>query len=299
VAPLPLIHVPYRKRLDMYEPNVKAGVVTNKSRKLGQQLILNYCFGHRESTLLLCPYGLLTSFVNHGKEPNVELRWSDVTRSAHSPEWLNKTVKDFTKQKFAVLTMEIVALRDIAKDEEILLDYGDEWQQAWDEHIRHWQPLEGAESYISADELNQNVTTSKLKTVFEQIEHPYPPNVELQFDLAFRERSDWIHHLKEGTLTKYRLDEGEELARCDILRSTLGKDDQYYYDIVYTYIDDDEEEEQNIKLTGIPREAFVFKDKPYTADFLQKHVFRHDIRIPDSIFPDSWRNLQESMDPED
>jgi hypothetical protein len=306
VAPLPLIHIPFRRRLTMYEPDLKTGQVTDKSRKLGQQLLLNYCFGHRESTMLLCPYGLLTSFVNHGKVPNVALRWSDSKQSADSPilEWFNKTVKDFTKQKFAVLIMELVALRDIAKDEEILLDYGDEWQQAWDTHVLNWKaPSEGGKSFMTAYELNriisQSNATIQLKTVFQQIKSPYPPNVELYFDLAFRERSNWLDYWKKGKLAEYKLLEGDELVKCDILRAVRARDKRYFYDIVYTYWNEDEEKEQNIKLTRVPSEAFIFKDKPYTADFLQKHVFRHDIRIPDAIFPESWKNIPHNTESKD
>jgi SET domain len=283
VAPLPMIHIPYRERLSMYLPGSK------DDEKIGQQLILNYCFGHRESTMLLCPYGPFSSFINHGSEPNVKMRWSDPIRSSHSPEWLNKSVDEFTTQEGAVLTMELVAIRNIEKNEEILLDYGDEWEKAWNQHVENWVPVAGADSYVSAEEINLDMK-SRLKTVFEQIEHPYPSNLELFFDLAFRNRWDWIHHWKKGRLSTYRMNAGQLLARCDILKSNIGNDGRFSYDAIYTDPQTQEENEVNIRVTDVPREAFVFKDKPYTADFLQKNVFRHDIRIPDSIFPEAWKN---------
>ncbi|KAI2504643.1 hypothetical protein MHU86_9753 [Fragilaria crotonensis] len=111
VAPLPLIHVPSRERLEMFQPDFSVENVVNKTKAVGQQLLVNYCFGHRHSTMLLCPYGLLTGLINH-RTPNVKLQWSDSAKFT-CPEWLNKTIEEFAKHKFAVLSMELVALRDI------------------------------------------------------------------------------------------------------------------------------------------------------------------------------------------
>lgn len=50
-----------------------------------QQLIVNYCFSHPNSTLLLFPYGPIVNFINHaddndddedGEKPNAIIRWS-------------------------------------------------------------------------------------------------------------------------------------------------------------------------------------------------------------------------------
>ena len=46
IAVLPLIHVGERKRLDFYKVlDAKQGIVDH-STVTGQQLLLNYCFGH-------------------------------------------------------------------------------------------------------------------------------------------------------------------------------------------------------------------------------------------------------------
>jgi hypothetical protein len=280
VAPLPLMHIPYRQRLNMYLPE------GNHSDVIGQQVLLNYCFGHKESTMLLCPYGPFTTFINHGREPNVKLRWSDPIRSSHSPEWLNKSIDDFTTQEGAVLSMELVAIRNIKKDEEILLDYGDDWEEAWNQHVEYWVPAKGADVYVSSEELNLDLT-SRLKTVFEQIDDPYPFNLELFFDLAFQNWWDWFYPLKKGKLSDYRINAGQYLVKCDIMKAYLGHDDRFYYDAIFS---NPESEERHEWVKDVPREAFVFKDKPYTADFLQQNVFRHDMRIPDDIFPEAWKN---------
>lgn len=65
VAPMPLIHVPRREILDTWPVHVVYDEVLDQDRyivdrkgKKSAQLLLNYCFGHKESTMLLCPYGM-------------------------------------------------------------------------------------------------------------------------------------------------------------------------------------------------------------------------------------------------
>jgi hypothetical protein len=55
ILPVPLIHIPNREMLEMYEVG-KDGEV-NRTNVVGYQLLLNYCLGHRDSTMLLSPYG--------------------------------------------------------------------------------------------------------------------------------------------------------------------------------------------------------------------------------------------------
>ena len=75
----------------------------------------------------------------------------------------------------AQLAMKLVALRDIEAGEEIFWDYGDEWEAAWQKHVQEWKPVEGAETYISAFEMNQQVD-HVFRTEAEQEDSPYPPN---------------------------------------------------------------------------------------------------------------------------
>ncbi|MFW0861982.1 MAG: SET domain-containing protein-lysine N-methyltransferase [Candidatus Komeilibacteria bacterium] len=66
--------------------------------------LLHYEFGHEEGKNLFClGYG---SMYNHSKKANIEYRYSS-----------NK-LKD---------CLDFVALRDIKKDEELFISYGDEW----------------------------------------------------------------------------------------------------------------------------------------------------------------------------
>jgi len=95
---------------------------TKKKRKQ-YDLIINYSFGHNNSTVLLTPYGGMINYINHSRErANVRVRWPDRELVAHKPEWLHfspEKLRD-TVEKIG-LSFEYVALRDIKEGEEVLM----------------------------------------------------------------------------------------------------------------------------------------------------------------------------------
>lgn len=163
VAPLPLIHLPDRSVLNMYAAGTVMDRETGKlardvTKPIHQQLLLNYCFGHGESTLLLCPYGVVSSLVNHaptislsgdGPTANVKVVWSHKT-TAH-PEWRDRPIADWAYSYQTGLGFEYVALRDIAAGEEVFVDYGSEWQAAWDAHVANYKPVERLIDTLNGD----------------------------------------------------------------------------------------------------------------------------------------------------
>ena len=59
-------------------------------------LVLNYSFGHRNSSLLLTPYGAMVNYINHNFDKdkiNVQVRWPDKELIAHKPEWLGEDIE--------------------------------------------------------------------------------------------------------------------------------------------------------------------------------------------------------------
>lgn len=114
IAPLPLIHLTDKHKMDMFHwfENDEGGIeVTDE--KMQDQLYINYCFGDKRSSVLLC--GTTTSImVNHrsstssasscdnlsmGNEclalddgPNAALRWADWDES--NSEWLNMSYNE-------------------------------------------------------------------------------------------------------------------------------------------------------------------------------------------------------------
>jgi hypothetical protein len=284
VLPVPLIHIPDRSILDMYEPTKRR---TDESIQIpGKQLLLNYCLGHANSTMLLSPYGPVFNVINHNQtQANVRLQWALPERSAHIPEMLEKDPSHFSDVKSAKLAMEVIALTDIQPGDEIFLDYGDEWEEAWQAHLSNWKPEKDSEGYISAHEMNER--RNRLKTEFEQAYDPYPSNLALVFKEGFQQNSPYKNSEEKGK-KNFRIKEREsDDATCEILRSK-----KQYGRTVYAAVlaNKDSHDASPVLVEDLPREAFEFQDRPHTTDMFLRNAFRHDIRIPDDIFPEVWKN---------
>lgn len=297
VSHMPLIHITDRNRLVMY--NLSKKVPSQDRGIMGHQLLLNYCFGHGESTLLLCPYGPMSNYVNHNATlANVMIRWADPDRGNHMPLMLNSSLETLESDATAKLAFEMVATRDINEGEEIFLDYGIEWEQAWQQHIQWWRPSEA--NYIPAWKLNQDISTP-VRTVFETITgFRYPGNVELRCEKSFLDDEDddddgvedWREHLKTRTVETWLLKQSTPLIPCEVIR-TKSIDGELFYTVVMMEDDEDDDSQfVNHLVEDIPREGIKFVDRPYTSDIFLRNSFRHDIRIPDEMFPQTWRNVK-------
>eukprot|EP00980_Cylindrotheca_fusiformis_P008203 scaffold1736_cov127-Cylindrotheca_fusiformis.AAC.17 len=284
VLPVPLIHIPDRSILDMYEPTRSRD---SESKQIpGKQLLLNYCLGHANSTMLLSPYGPVFNVINHNQTmANVRLQWALPERSNHFPEYLEKDPSYFVNLKSAKLAMEVITLRDIQPGEEIFLDYGDEWEAAWQRHISNWKPEAGSEDYISAAEMNKR--KDRLKTEFEQTYYPYPPNLALVFREGFKQTARYKTFEEKGT-RKLRIKERESDFTCEILRYEKRYGRTVYYSAVLA--DRNGSVNNTFLVENLPRDAFEFQDRPHTTDAFLRNAFRHDIRIPDDLFPEAWKN---------
>lgn len=279
VAPAPLVHIPdydvlrIYDTMDVIEDNGEWHVDPDMDGPSTLQLLVNYCFGHHESTLLLCPYGLLTSFINHSNDdPNTKIVWNDKMRHK---EWLDKPITSFGNEYHTGLQFDFVALRDIKEDEEILIDYGDVWESAWQNHIANYVPRE---NYTPAFELNKNLDTIEFRTVNER---PY----ELD-GIQLRCRAWYIKRFFEND----EEDEDDTDYVCRITKR-LGND-RYRVEILF-----DESEPRITRYTTgsvlweVPSDAFFFSDMPYYRDHYQFTEFRHAMMVPDEIFPAEWKNL--------
>lgn len=291
VAPLPFVHLPYRRYLDMFDIiKNEEGEFEASNEKRHTQLLLNYCMGHNESTMLLCPYGTLSSHINHNQTlANVEMVWADPKTSIHNPRWLNKSLSELYSISYSGLSMNLRATRDINSGDEIFIDYGDEWERAWQKHVSNWKPVENSKDYKSAEQLNME--TKHLKTEFETLFDPYPNNVVIHLNLAFNNpRSTWLDHWEDGTLQDYIIRVDEYTKQCEILSREKDDEGKVWYTAIINATDDRTGKNEPKKLEKLPRLAFVFFDKPHTTDMHLPGAFRHDIRIPDHLFPDTWRN---------
>jgi hypothetical protein len=274
VAPAPLIHIDSNV-LKMYKPmdaDRPGREVPDMDGPQTFQLLLNYCFGHEKSTLLLCPYGLLTAYINHSAEnPNAKIEWSKTMRH---PEWLDQPIKLWEDEYHTGFQIDFVALRDIQEEEEILIDYGEAWERAWQEHVRNFVPRE---NYTPAYELND-----MEDLVYRTIEdRPYELDaVKL-----------WCNAWYVNRFIKSRFKPFRDME-CRILKR-LGED-RYVVQVV-EYENDDVEGTTTLETKGIlwdvPSDAFYLADMGYERDHLQFDAFRHAMMIPDEVFPEVWKTL--------
>lgn len=283
----PLIHMGNNRKL--WEIKYKGEKEKGKRKNIkytNQDLILNYSFGHRDSTLVLTPYGAMVNFINHAPKDkaNIKIQWPEQESEAHKPEWLNKDL-DFlihTIDKIG-LSFEYVALRDIEEGEEVFLDYGDEWQVAWDEHVKNWKPPPGAENYTHSTEWK-----GPLLTPSEQAETPYPPNlvtvcIESYSYVKETDQHRWTPVVRNTTHRVF----------CDVVDrkdGDSGEEDDYVYDVRFKY-----ENGEEFDVLNVPKEGIQLKDKLYSADWHLENAFRHEIMIPDDMFPESWKNKKEEV----
>mmetsp|Transcript_3662 Transcript_3662/g.8121 ORF Transcript_3662/g.8121 Transcript_3662/m.8121 type:complete len:584 (-) Transcript_3662:75-1826(-) len=172
VLPSPLIAM-RKEDFVIYEADDEQEFVRNivdKDTIVGQELLYNYAFSHPDSPLYLVPSAPMANFINHGgskkgnkpkaEGANVQVRWPKAgTNSAKLFQWAynqkkgshfdtdfenisnfdnpNPWLKDHpidVMERSGKLALEYVALRDIYDGEEILLDYGQLWHEAWAEY---------------------------------------------------------------------------------------------------------------------------------------------------------------------
>jgi hypothetical protein len=273
VGPAPSIHVPDLAMLKMYRPKDSPDgerVLPDLDGPRTDQLILNYCFSHQDSTLLLCPYGLLTSLINHSKnKANAKIVWSKEMRHK---EWLEQPIDKWAKELHTGLSIDFVALRDIEEGEEVFIDYGEIWQKAWEEHVRNFVPR----AYIPAYELNE-MTDVEIHTNDER--PPEKDGVKL-----------WCRgwYKKLSGVKNNGLD-----SQCRVLKRT--GDGKYLVQLIQE--DEDETSQQTTVIDGpilwnVPSDVFYFADMPYQRDHHQFSSFRKAMMIPDEIFPDAWKNAK-------
>lgn len=263
-----------------------------------EQLYVNYCIQPAGTEMLLFPYGQGVNLINHSsKQPNVEFRWS--TNRMHHHEYLDlSSIDEFWKiVSPGSLILEIVALRDIEQGEELLLDYGSSWDDAWNTHVTTWQPEANASQYVYSSEIDE---TLPIRTIREQVDDPYPANLITMCLTNDFDREEH-YHVEWSEPTDYSWAEG--MVFCHVLErtydSTIG-DDLYTVSLVFNSkgLKGKKKELQfdpTIPLDdlfidfNVPRRAIRFIEKPYQDDEHLPNAFRHPIELPMHLVPEIWK----------
>lgn len=130
-----------RRKRQLYHNTPYNEYKVNHSNPIHYQLLLNYCYGHNDSTILLCPYGVGTSLINHHTDSNyinAKIVWS--TKMNIHDEWLQQSISQWSNSTSTGLAFDLIALRPIKHNEEIFINYGIEWENAWNTHVQNFIP---------------------------------------------------------------------------------------------------------------------------------------------------------------
>ena len=266
VAPVPLLPIQSRDVL---------------KRKDGTwQLLLNYCFSHSQSNYLFVPYSPVVNLVNHASknQANVKIQWSrsNLFARKHLLE-----MKNIFESNPTGLLMELVAIRDIEHGEEILLFYGDAWQLAWERHVDSY--VSSSHDYVYANEANRVINI--LRTPTELVVNPYPQNVRTMCFYEFHSTHQESPVKWKSTALQFR-----NQYPCTILE----RHGDNVYDVLIKNSDSalnrNKIPDKHI-VTNVPRHAIRLDDKLRSSDQNMANTFRHEIHIPDDMFPDIWKDL--------
>lgn len=280
----PLIHIAKHGKAVL---NVKLGAKDDPRAPYHPDLVINYSFGHHNSSVLLTPYGAMVNYINHSPDPkkiNVKVRWPDKELVAHKPDWLDKDIESLrrTIEKIG-LSFEYVATKDIAAGEEVFMDYGKEWEAAWDEHVKNWKPpAKSVDEYVHSSAWKEKF----LRTESELKKAPYPDNLHTMCVESYVQ-SDDSH---EFVMPMYP---SGDRVECTVLErhKDEGAEEKYIYTVKLHTPDED------VTVHSVPEGPGVrLYDKIFSGDWTQTNTFRFPIQIPDDIMPESWLNGPEPED---
>mmetsp|Transcript_16208 Transcript_16208/g.22956 ORF Transcript_16208/g.22956 Transcript_16208/m.22956 type:complete len:598 (+) Transcript_16208:37-1830(+) len=280
------------------------------------QLMLNYALGHGDSDLLLLPYGPFVNYINGsggsaGQKANAVLRWHktgekeiDAPRRLqfHHHELFGEYAKTVTETHGKGLVVDIVALDTIGAGEEIFLDYGKAWAQAYEDHVKRYQPPSNASTYRTADQWFNNKKLNPhpefLKTVEELKTEPYPDNLQT---ICYYDSDAKIVKVDEETNTNYAVWEDDSLPHecirpCNILERYPDPEEEG--EMLYTAEMMHFEGEENYWFCNMTSgrhiardldfDGILIVDKPYSHDIFLEQALRHEIGVPDDFYPREW-----------
>jgi len=315
VVPVPLKQITDKAILDMYELRMVENSIDATSRvRAGSQLLTNYCFGHDRSSMLLCPMSNVR-LINHcstrsefggacdGSGPNAKIAWSSGW-DPKSEKWSEKSfveIKKETKKGNHGLSFDIIATRNIKPGEEVFIDYGISWENAWKEHISSWSPPELSSKYSSFESITELTKNKDIRTLVEQLENSYSKNIYTGC-FYFHDQTapslpgNWRELSDENILQNYSVSYHDfALATgrlqkdksCQILFREED-DDTATYTVLFSPSDDNVD---TLIVTNYPEKHIALNMKPYSSDQHVPNAFRHPIGIPSEVFPVKWENL--------
>lgn len=306
VAPMPL--VPIIKGRDIltmleYDEEDKPPIKT-------KQFLTNYVLEHPNSSLLFFPAGPMTSYINHnGKKANVKMVWS--TKSWSDVKAAQKaTVDELPYFSTADMIIDLVATRNIKEGEEILFDYGNDWENAWNEHVKSWKKVvkdhKMSPSAMVLNEIYLGVGKPSKPFPTSSEESSAGDNVQLMCHILYDEDKIERRRNQDGSRTKVypwisHPTTGEHRLKTDlavrgvnrmecIIEERTGDETAGYKYVVRPLV---EISGPKILVKNVPHDVIRYVDVPYSNPQHERHAFRHSIRFPDDVFPEAWKDLKD------
>eukprot|EP00536_Pseudo-nitzschia_multiseries_P005431 jgi/Psemu1/318643/estExt_fgenesh1_pm.C_1010016 len=304
----PLLHIANKHLLNMYkvdnEDDENGPTFDESNELIGQQLVLNYAFGHPDSSMVFVPTGPQVTLINNGgsKSSNARIEWADSSDDVLSnPEiFLGFTMEEMAELHDTVLVMKIVAKQDIREGEEITINYGASWQKAWDAYEQDWkQNREGKPHPLKAQDLRNAYKKKPFETSETLPENPLPEDVVQACFVHTRELPDGMQmiHQEHGTEmnqfespNRYEDYDSKSLYFAEVLDRREAPGFFYNYTVRVTL---GPEENEFADVHDVPHAACTFFDQTYTSDIHLDGAFRHPIGMPDAMVPQAWRNMAE------
>jgi hypothetical protein len=295
----PLHHLPTNRFVEKYHfkdlPNEKGELVRTPVSMMGYQVLLNYCYGHANSSMLLCPYGNGVNYINHNQtQANVKIRWAQDFDIVHNATVVETEPVDVLWWNMKPqLAFDYVALRDIQEGEELFLDYGDGFEAAWQRHVANYKPPPEWNNFVEGMTINTKFYNIQIRTEKEQQATPYPEHLQIRVHGLL----ETVPDLKDGMYLWTVNDYGLPVR---ILERHVSAT-EHTYDVEMALVPMDNYSDKHtrnreanlewVRRYRVPRSAIVFYDKPGTSDMHLPSAFRHMIGIPGEIFPKQWENL--------
>ena len=272
----------------------------DRSRPRGQQLGVNYAFGHPESSFMFLPIAPMVHYINHNSNPNAVLQWSTHSTMRNDKATWDHSVREVMNFKSNMVVFEIEATKDIKKGDEIFIDYGDEWVETWEKYQNNWK--------LRHENKPWPLRAEDVKMAFKEKPYPVaaspgsgnllPPGVATACFIKIGIVPDGQPgQTDDGTPihcwvgpTEYWLVSGASLTLCDLTERREDGKGSYNYTATATVQDDGETFFAHV--IDIPHAAVTVVDAPYSCDIHGPDAFRHFIGIPNEIFPQTWRDLR-------
>jgi len=295
ISPAPVIQIPNLHDLNTMKDKPGKG---DKP-----QLILNYCFGNVNSTLLFLPISPVVNFINHGTadQVNAKVQWSSSTQHQGTVWPLDYSLKQVQSLDHTGFMFDYIATKNILPNEEVFIDYGSDWTRAWDGHTGSWKSRAEDESYMPAYVMDD--VAGVLRTDKEQQTHPFPKNLITSCFYKYYQDSEDVVTPKdktEATTMRWKMEretfQFRNLRPCSIIQRDKLPNGQFIYTVMiknrYGLAQGNRIPKGQIHVVShVPRQAIRFSDKMYTSDQHLQNSFRHSIGLSDGVFPKRWQDL--------